>query len=175
MVPYLLGLLGLALGLLLNLLDGGLDLITRVSELVSDITSCAAKRKARVRLEMLEWSVAAGEAGSSAARSQGCRAHIGRTLASAVVRRGGELRQLTFLTTPGSFLAGAFFLVTPAGFLALRASVTFFLVLGLVLFLRVVAGAVSMMGKTRGLEWPVADRVPSRGIAAVDLWWCWFG
>jgi hypothetical protein len=76
--------------------------------------------------------------------------------------RGAE--KLTFLTTP-SFLAGAFFLVTPAGFAPLTAAATFFL--GLLLFLRVVAGAVSTVGKIRGLEWPVWDRVPSRAITPI--------
>lgn len=84
---------------------------------------------------------------------------------------------LTFLTTPDSFFAGAFFFVTPVGPLPLTLSAAFFLVLGLVDFLRVVAGAVSTTGKTRGLEWPVWDRVPSRAIAAIlgrDMLWWWY-
>lgn len=78
--------------------------------------------------------------------------------------------QRTLATAP-SFFAGAFFLVMPAGFAAL-ALVTglvvvvagVFLVLGLML--RLMVGSVSTGVKTRGLEWPVADRVPSRGILA---------
>lgn len=70
----------------------------------------------------------------------------------------------TFVAAP-SFL-GAFFLVTPAG-LAPFASflgATFFLGAAL----RVIEGAVSMTGITRGLELPVCDRV-SRAISLFSL------
>ena len=70
----------------------------------------------------------------------------------------------TLVAVVGSFLVTAFFLVTPVGLAPLTAG-TFF-VLALVVFLRVMAGAVSTVGKMRGLELPVAERVPSRGIMA---------
>lgn len=76
---------------------------------------------------------------------------------------GGPERR-TFLVTPPSFLGAAFFLVTPVGFAAVFLVVEAALVdLGLV-FVRLTAGAVSTTGKTRGLELPVAERVPSRAI-----------
>lgn len=61
----------------------------------------------------------------------------------------------------GSFLV---FFVTPVGLEALGAAVVF---LVLVAFLRVIVGAVSTVWKTRGLEWPVCERVPSRAIFPV--------
>ena len=67
----------------------------------------------------------------------------------------------TLVAAAGSFLV-VFFLVTPVGLAPLTTGV--FLVL--VAFLRVIAGAVSTVGKMRGLELPVAERVPSRGIMA---------
>lgn len=66
---------------------------------------------------------------------------------------------LTFLATPLSLLGPVFLvLVTPAG---LAAGV---LVVVFARGLRLMAGAVSTGWKTRGLELPVADRVPSRAI-----------
>lgn len=43
----------------------------------------------------------------------------------------------------------------------------------LALGLRVIAGAVSGVSKTRGLELPVAERVPSRAIVqgCLGAWW----
>lgn len=78
----------------------------------------------------------------------------------------GNQRRCTFLVTPLSFLGAAFFLVTPVGFAAdfLVAGAALG-VLGLVL-VRLTAGAVSTTGKTRGLELPVAERVPSRAISS---------
>lgn len=76
--------------------------------------------------------------------------------------------------TPSFLGAAVFFLVTPVGFAAftlgagLVAVVGDFFTLGLVL--RLMAGAVSMVWKTRGLELPVADRVPSRGILLYVFW-----
>lgn len=69
---------------------------------------------------------------------------------------------LTFLATPLSFF-GAVFLVTPAG---LAPGV---LVVVFARGLRAMAGAVSTDWKTRGLELPVDDRVPSRAILYVCL------
>lgn len=69
-------------------------------------------------------------------------------------RRAPQQRR-TFLTTLLSFLGAADFLVTPVGFAPA------FLAAGFLL----IAGAVSTCWKTRGLELPVADRVPSRAIA----------
>lgn len=69
----------------------------------------------------------------------------------------------TFLATPLSFLGAAFFLVTPVG-LAPLASALAAAFLGAAL--RLMVGAVSTTGTTRGLELPVADRV-SRAISAV--------
>jgi len=75
----------------------------------------------------------------------------------------------TFLTTPLSFLGAAFFLVTPVGFAAaFLVAGAALVVLGLVL-VRLTAGAVSTTGKTRGLELPVAERVPSRAISIVRV------
>lgn len=67
----------------------------------------------------------------------------------------------TFFTTPLSFLGAAFFLVTPVGFAAFAAGLG---AATLALVVRFTAGAVSTMGKTRGLALPVCERVPSRGI-----------
>ena len=61
--------------------------------------------------------------------------------------------------------------MTPTGFALLvvvvlvvgPAATVFFL--GAVV--RLIAGAVSTVSKTRGLEWPVAERVPSLGILGV--------
>lgn len=64
---------------------------------------------------------------------------------------------LTFFTTVLSFL-GAVFLVTPTGLAPA------FLVVVFARGLRAIAGAVSIGSKTRGLELPVEDRVPSRAI-----------
>lgn len=71
---------------------------------------------------------------------------------------------LTFLTTALSFLGPVFLvlvLVTPAG---LAPGV---LVVVFARGLRVMVGAVSIGWKTRGLELPVDDRVPSRAILQV--------
>lgn len=80
----------------------------------------------------------------------------------------------TLVATPSFFGAAAFFLVTPVGLAAFTLGAGFatavaagFLALGLVV--RLIAGAVSMVSKTRGLELPVADRVPSRGILAFNV------
>lgn len=82
----------------------------------------------------------------------------------------------TLVATPSFLGAAAFFLVTPVGFAAFAlatglvvvvvavVAVGDFFALGLVV--RLMAGAVSTVWKTRGLELPVADRVPSRGIFA---------
>lgn len=65
-----------------------------------------------------------------------------------------------------AFCAGPVFLVLvtptglePAGFVVVLA-----------LGLRVIAGAVSGVSKTRGLELPVAERVPSRAIVQCGFW-----
>lgn len=79
----------------------------------------------------------------------------GRSGRRGLCRRGGTQPRRTFLTTLLSFLGAAVFLVTPVGFAPA------FLVAGFLL----IAGAVSTCWKTRGLELPVADRVPSRAIA----------
>lgn len=79
----------------------------------------------------------------------------------------------TFAATP-SFLAGAFFLVMPEGFtlliFATRPSflVAVLLVLGFVV--RLMVGAVSIAWKMRGLELPVAERVPSRAMVSERGW-----
>ena len=69
------------------------------------------------------------------------------------------------LATAPSFL-GAFFLVTPVGLAPLAS------VLGTAFFLgaalRVMVGAVSTTGTTRGLELPVCDRV-ARAMSAMLL------
>ena len=76
--------------------------------------------------------------------------------AGGVIRRGAGIPQRrTFITTLLSFLVAGVFLVTPVGFAPA------FLVAGFLL----IVGAVSTCWKTRGLELPVADRVPSRAIA----------
>lgn len=71
-------------------------------------------------------------------------------------RRGGTR---TFAAAVGSFLVVVLFL-TPTGLAPLTTGV--FLVL--VVLLRVMVGAVSTVAKMRGLELPVAERVPSRGM-----------
>jgi hypothetical protein len=63
-----------------------------------------------------------------------------------------------------AFLAGAFFLVTPVGLAALvvvvfGARLAVVLALGFLVTVFLVAGASSTLGKTRGLEFPVAARV----------------
>ena len=73
---------------------------------------------------------------------------------------------VTFLATPVSFL-GAFFLVTPVGLAPLASALGAAAFLGAAL--RLMVGAVSMTGTTRGLELPVADRV-SRAMSE-DLVW----
>lgn len=65
---------------------------------------------------------------------------------------------LTFLATPLSLGPAFLVLVTPAG---LAPGV---LVVVFARGLRLIAGAVSTDWKTRGLELPVDDRVPSRAI-----------
>lgn len=75
--------------------------------------------------------------------------------------------QLTLATAP-SFLGATFFFVTPVGFTGFVVDSTAgFLAFGFVV--RLIAGAVSTVAKTRGRELPVADRVPSRGI--LDAIW----
>lgn len=69
--------------------------------------------------------------------------------------RAGIQQRRTLVTTLLSFLGAAVFLVTPVGFTPA------FLAAGFLL----IVGAVSTCWKTRGLELPVADRVPSRAIA----------
>lgn len=83
------------------------------------------------------------------------------------VRVGNTKLGLTLAATP-FFFAGVF-LVTPAGLLetAVDSAAGFLTVLGLVV--RLMAGAVSTVSKTRGLELPVAERVPSRAIATCDI------
>lgn len=75
---------------------------------------------------------------------------------------------LALALTPG-FLGAAVFLVTPTGLAALVpevevavGEVLVFAFLGLTV--RLMAGSVSTVWKTRGFELPVADRVPSRAI-----------
>lgn len=80
----------------------------------------------------------------------------GRSTRRDIRRRGGIQQQRTFLTTLLSFLGAAVFFVTPVGFAPA------FLVAGFLL----IVGAVSTCWKTRGVELPVADRVPSRAIAS---------
>lgn len=76
---------------------------------------------------------------------------------------------LPTLAPAPSFLAGVFF-VTPTGFAPLTLAavgswVVVVVVLGFVA--RLMAGAVSTVSKTRGLELPVAERVPSRAIVLI--------
>ena len=73
--------------------------------------------------------------------------------------RRDNARTRTFAPAVGSFLVVVLFL-TPTGLAPLTVGV--FLVL--VVLLRVMVGAVSTVGKMRGLELPVAERVPSRGM-----------
>lgn len=90
---------------------------------------------------------------------------------------------LTLVATLSFFGGGAFFLVTPVGFAPLILAVSELvvlvvsdlLVLGLVV--RLMAGAVSTAWKMRGLELPVAERVPSRAMIVI-VWgfgviWFW--
>jgi hypothetical protein len=82
---------------------------------------------------------------------------------------------LAALTTPfalaatDGFLAGAAFLVTPTGLPALGTAFVLREAAGLV---RLMVGPVSTLVKTRGLEWPVCERVPSRAMAGDDRWGC---
>lgn len=84
------------------------------------------------------------------------RPHRSREATGHPPARRAPLQRRTFLTTLLSFLGAADFLVTPVGFAPA------FLAAGFLL----IAGAVSTCWKTRGLELPVADRVPSRAIAS---------
>ena len=84
-------------------------------------------------------------------------------------------KKRTFVAVVGFFVV-AFFLVTPAGLLPVTGAA--FFALGLVAFLRTTAGAVSTCWKTRGVEWPVCERVPSRAMVMIVLWCCgggWVG
>lgn len=80
---------------------------------------------------------------------------------------------LTFAPTP--FFLGAAVFLTPTGLLPAAVDVVVaaagvVAVAGFVLgaaVVRLIAGAVSTVWKTRGLELPVAERVPSRGIFGV--------
>lgn len=74
-------------------------------------------------------------------------------------RCDGTQQRRTFSTTPFFFLGAAVFFVTPVGFAAAFLDAGFLLI----------AGAVSTCWKTRGLELPVADRVPSRAIVRTDF------
>lgn len=97
----------------------------------------------------------------------------------------GNDTKRTLVATPSFLGAAAFFLVTPVGFAALTlgpglvvvdavvAVGDFFAGAALGLVVRLMAGAVSTVWKTRGLELPVADRVPSRGIFAFVLVESW--
>lgn len=82
-------------------------------------------------------------------------------------------RKLTLVATPSFLGTVDFFLVTPVGFAAFTLGPGLVLAVGdfftLDLVVRLIAGAVSTVWKTRGLELPVADRVPSRGILAICL------
>lgn len=71
---------------------------------------------------------------------------------------------LAFFATVLSFF-GAAFLVTPVGLAPFAgAALGSSAAAGLGLVVLLTAGAVSTTGKTRGLELPVDDRVPSRGM-----------
>lgn len=73
----------------------------------------------------------------------------------------------TFFATPLPLVGRPLF-ATPVGFAPVV------LVVVLALGLRLIVGAVSTVAKTRGVELPVADRVPSR--AMVRFWsWNWGG
>lgn len=81
---------------------------------------------------------------------------------------------LTFAPTP--FFLGAVVFLTPTGLLP--AAVDVVVAAGVVAVadfvlgaaaVRLMAGAVSTVWKTRGLELPVAERVPSRGILGFFL------
>lgn len=79
-----------------------------------------------------------------------------KEVAGGVIRRRADnQQQRTLLTTLLSFLGAAVFFVTPVGLAAAFLEAGFLLIVG----------AVSTCWKMRGLELPVADRVPSRAIA----------
>ena len=74
---------------------------------------------------------------------------------------GGEGAH-TFFTTAGSFFGAPLFFAAglAAALLALVSGASFFLVV----LVRLITGAVSTVGRTRGLALPVDERVPSRAI-----------
>lgn len=81
----------------------------------------------------------------------------------------GESGISTYQRTLVAGLVAGLDLVTPAGLAALVLGAA----LGLVVVLRLVTGAVSTVSKTRGLELPVCERVPSRGMMTNVWWWWW--
>lgn len=108
------------------------------------------------RLVSMRFKITPSQTRGNKQRPVATRAGQVKEVSGGVIRRRASIQQRrTFFTTLLSFLGAAVFFVTPVGFAPA------FLAAGFLL----IVGAVSTCWKTRGLELPVADRVPSRAIA----------